>query len=76
MRTHKNLMGIAAAMVLGSGYQILGPDVAVDRPQKSNVTKRRRPSDPYRPPNDIDLRPVAEVKRERKRLKRLAVREV
>lgn len=74
MRTHKNLMGIAAAMVLGSGYSI-GLDVAAESPKKPNAPKRRRPANPYRPPNDIDLRPLAEAKRERKRLKRLAVRE-
>ena len=60
----------AAALVgMGAGYDpspSMGPQPA---------RKRRVQSAPYRPPNDVDLRPAAEAKRLRKRTKRLFERD-
>ena len=57
----------AAALVgMGAGYSS-SPSIG---PQPTK--KRRVQSAPYRPPNDVDLRPAAEAKRFRKRAKRMA----
>ena len=57
----------AAALVgMGAGY---GPSPSMG-PQPAR--KRSVQSAPYRPPNDVDLRPAAEAKRLRKRAKRMA----
>ena len=57
----------AAALVgMGAGY---GPSPSMG-PQPAR--KRSAQSAPYRPPNDVDLRPAAEAKRLRKRAKRMA----
>lgn len=61
---------MATLVGMGSGFGVAMPN-AEPRP----APKRRVQSAPYRSPNDIDFRPAAEAKRDRKRQKRLADRQ-
>jgi hypothetical protein len=63
-------LAAAALIGMGAGYGAM-PNAG---PQPSQSRQRRVQSAPYRAPNEIDTRPQAEAKRERKRIKRLAVR--
>jgi hypothetical protein len=61
-------LAAAALIGMGAGYGSM-PSAGL---QPSPSRKRRVQSAPYRAPNEIDTRPQAEAKRERKRMKRLA----